>query len=184
MAHTHTYCLLLYTHRERISASRHILSEFSGEGQLSNFQMYSSCHNLVLFPFSLYVNRGKGSLETFGFTYTSALCLIIKNAYVPQYVCLCVYVYDIKVFIYNYVYDFVFCSYVLNCLFHLCFLFQSHWEHPDRYTHIYHHHHHHHHLFETFCGFCQRRQWHPTPVLLPGKFHGQRSLDIYFLLQL
>ena len=21
----------------------------------------------------------------------------------------------------------------------------------------------------------QRRQWHPTPVLLPGKFHGQRS---------
>ena len=21
-----------------------------------------------------------------------------------------------------------------------------------------------------------RRQWHPTPVLLPGKFHGQRSL--------
>ena len=22
----------------------------------------------------------------------------------------------------------------------------------------------------------QRRQWHPTPVLLPGKFHGQRSL--------
>ena len=24
--------------------------------------------------------------------------------------------------------------------------------------------------------FCQRRQWHPTPVLLPGKSHGQRSL--------
>ena len=22
----------------------------------------------------------------------------------------------------------------------------------------------------------QRRQWHPTPVLLPGKSHGQRSL--------
>ena len=22
----------------------------------------------------------------------------------------------------------------------------------------------------------QRRQWHPTPVLLPGKFHGRRSL--------
>ena len=21
----------------------------------------------------------------------------------------------------------------------------------------------------------QRRQWHPTPVLLPGKSHGQRS---------
>ena len=21
-----------------------------------------------------------------------------------------------------------------------------------------------------------RRQWHPTPILLPGKFHGQRSL--------
>ena len=23
-----------------------------------------------------------------------------------------------------------------------------------------------------------RRQWHPTPVLLPGKSHGKRSLDI------
>ena len=23
----------------------------------------------------------------------------------------------------------------------------------------------------------QRRQWHPTPVLLPGKFHGRRSLE-------
>ena len=22
---------------------------------------------------------------------------------------------------------------------------------------------------------CRRRRWHPTPVLLPGKFHGQRS---------
>ena len=22
----------------------------------------------------------------------------------------------------------------------------------------------------------RRRQWHPTPVLLPGKYHGQRSL--------
>ena len=22
---------------------------------------------------------------------------------------------------------------------------------------------------------CQRRQWHPTPVLLPGKSHGQRG---------
>ena len=25
----------------------------------------------------------------------------------------------------------------------------------------------------------QRRQWHPTPVLLPGKFHGWRSLAGY-----
>ena len=25
----------------------------------------------------------------------------------------------------------------------------------------------------------QRRQWHPTPVLLPGKSHGQRSLAGY-----
>ena len=24
--------------------------------------------------------------------------------------------------------------------------------------------------------FSQRRQWHPTPALLPGKSHGQRSL--------
>ena len=26
---------------------------------------------------------------------------------------------------------------------------------------------------------CQRRQWQPTPVLSPGKFHGQRSLVGY-----
>ena len=26
-----------------------------------------------------------------------------------------------------------------------------------------------------------RRQWHPTPVLLPGKPHGQRSLEGYSL---
>ena len=25
-------------------------------------------------------------------------------------------------------------------------------------------------------GFSQRGQWHPTPVLLPGQSHGQRSL--------
>ena len=25
------------------------------------------------------------------------------------------------------------------------------------------------------CSLEQRRQWHPTPVLLPGKSHGQRS---------
>ena len=25
--------------------------------------------------------------------------------------------------------------------------------------------------------FCWRRQWHPTPVLLPGKSHGRRSLE-------
>ena len=29
---------------------------------------------------------------------------------------------------------------------------------------------------ETFQAEEQRRQWHPTPVLLPGKSHGQRSL--------
>jgi len=23
------------------------------------------------------------------------------------------------------------------------------------------------------------RKWHPTPVSLPGKFHGQRSLAVY-----
>ena len=27
--------------------------------------------------------------------------------------------------------------------------------------------------------FFRRRQWHPTPVLLPGKFHGWRSLVGY-----
>ena len=26
----------------------------------------------------------------------------------------------------------------------------------------------------SYC--CPRRQWHPTPVLLPGKSHGRRSL--------
>ena len=26
------------------------------------------------------------------------------------------------------------------------------------------------------CVYRQRRQWHPTPVLLPGKSHGRRSL--------
>ena len=26
---------------------------------------------------------------------------------------------------------------------------------------------------------CWRRQWHPTPVLLPGKSHGGRSLGGY-----
>ena len=31
------------------------------------------------------------------------------------------------------------------------------------------------HLFWVFCKHW-RRQWHPTPVLLPGKSHGQRSL--------
>ena len=28
-------------------------------------------------------------------------------------------------------------------------------------------------------GSALRRQWHPTPVLLPGKSHGQRSLVGY-----
>ena len=32
--------------------------------------------------------------------------------------------------------------------------------------------------FPMMCTFCWRRQWHPTPVLLPGKSHGhgQRTL--------
>ena len=33
--------------------------------------------------------------------------------------------------------------------------------------------------FLLICECCRmlwRRQWHPTPVLLPGKFHGRRSL--------
>ena len=29
---------------------------------------------------------------------------------------------------------------------------------------------------DVFIRDIQRRQWHPTPVLLPGKFHGWRSL--------
>ena len=35
-------------------------------------------------------------------------------------------------------------------------------------------------VVHVFLGICmhiyRRRQWHPTPVLLPGKSHGQRSL--------
>ena len=31
-------------------------------------------------------------------------------------------------------------------------------------------------LFQWSSGCCQRKQWHPTPVLLPGKSHGRRSL--------
>ena len=30
--------------------------------------------------------------------------------------------------------------------------------------------------FDVNCPFFWRRQWHPTPVLLPGKSHGWRSL--------
>ena len=30
--------------------------------------------------------------------------------------------------------------------------------------------------FYLYLGLIARRQWHPTPVLLPGKSHGQRSL--------
>ena len=36
-------------------------------------------------------------------------------------------------------------------------------------------------VFLLLLAFCikvgQRRQWHPTPVFLPGKSHGQRSLE-------
>ena len=28
----------------------------------------------------------------------------------------------------------------------------------------------------SYCDLMRRRQWHPTPVLLPGKSHGRRSL--------
>ena len=31
-------------------------------------------------------------------------------------------------------------------------------------------------LFTIARTWKQRRQWHPTPALLPGKSHGQRSL--------
>ena len=30
--------------------------------------------------------------------------------------------------------------------------------------------------FSSAWSICRRRQWHPTPVLLPGKSHGRRSL--------
>ena len=31
-------------------------------------------------------------------------------------------------------------------------------------------------LFNLYTEYIRRRQWHPTPVLLPGKSHGRRSL--------
>ena len=31
-------------------------------------------------------------------------------------------------------------------------------------------------MFTLYCSLSRRRQWHPTPVLLPGKSHGRRSL--------
>ena len=31
-------------------------------------------------------------------------------------------------------------------------------------------------LFNLYAEYIWRRQWQPTPVLLPGKSHGQRSL--------
>ena len=31
-------------------------------------------------------------------------------------------------------------------------------------------------IFMLLYALVQRRQWHPTPVLLPGQSHGQRSL--------
>ena len=34
-------------------------------------------------------------------------------------------------------------------------------------------------LFNIDCSQFWRRQWHPTPVLLPGESHGQRSLAGY-----
>ena len=32
-------------------------------------------------------------------------------------------------------------------------------------------------IWEVVCKLFRRRQWHPTPVLLPGKSHGWRSLE-------
>ena len=34
-------------------------------------------------------------------------------------------------------------------------------------------------FFDRYPEYCWRRQWHPTPVLLPGKSHGWRSLVGY-----
>ena len=34
-------------------------------------------------------------------------------------------------------------------------------------------------LFNLYAEYIWRRQWQPTPVLLPGKSHGQRSLGSY-----
>ena len=33
--------------------------------------------------------------------------------------------------------------------------------------------------FDPWFENCWRRKWQPTPIFLPGKFHGQRSLAGY-----
>ena len=35
------------------------------------------------------------------------------------------------------------------------------------------------HVITLQCSKVRRRKWQPTPVLLPGKFHGQRSMVGY-----
>jgi len=35
------------------------------------------------------------------------------------------------------------------------------------------------HVFDPWVGKIWRRKWQPTPVFLPGEFHGQRSLVGY-----
>ena len=48
--------------------------------------------------------------------------------------------------------------------------------HAHIYTHVLYAHIYRYIYTHTYIHTYQRRQWHPTPVLLPGKFHGQRSL--------
>ena len=53
-------------------------------------------------------------------------------------------------------------SYVMLIIVSVLFLFFFAWLYM-----------HYKHFYEVF----RRRQWHPTPVLLPGKSHGRRSLE-------
>ena len=53
------------------------------------------------------------------------------------------------------------------CCYHYCFCLSSFQAHDGNAM-----------SYHVCCSVwpCQRRQWHPTPVLLPGKSHGWRSL--------
>ena len=60
-------------------------------------------------------------------------------------------------------FHFSYCFYISGCsvLVAFCFSFIFYWSIVD---------------LQCCASFRRRRQWHPTPVLLPGKSHGRRSL--------
>ena len=85
--------------------------------------------------------------------------------YMHMYVlCVCVYTY-IHMYIRFHIYTFI-CIYVYLC-WHECTGVLYIYTHIHTLTCIY---------IYIHVYIYQRRQWQPTPVLLPGKSHGRRSL--------